>query len=223
MTDLSVSLPLTPRLNGIPRLEGRALVLLCSYRGGARRSEPWVAPYAGRLGKIANALSLLDLRRFIAVYRDHYANPRDARYQLGLVRTLLADAKFESVELVVDAPLADRNEAVEWNEVAGPARIERLSDGQALPFASYQTVILVYPDPLGLDWDRLERKALASGARVIVVNGRRRLFTLDRGVRRAVQWRRFLAKTRIVELAAAFLVAPVAAGLALQDSLRGRS
>lgn len=173
------------------------------------------------MGQLLNRLSLLELRRFIATYRDHFANPRDGAYQLNLVRALAADYGFDDIDLIVDTPLAQRLDDAQLSIVPG-TRVATIADGSELSFGSYRTIVLVYPDPLGLGWDRLERRALASGARVIVVTGRRRLFTLDRSVRSILRWRRFLATTRIVELALAALIVPVAAICAVQDRIQGR-
>lgn len=86
------------------------------------------------------------------------------------------------------------------------------------------TVVLLYPDPIGLDFSACER-FLASRwptKRILVLNGRRRLFRLDRERRRRLALRRMLALFRPLE--AAFFVFFVTATpfLLLVDLLRRR-
>src|SRR3546814_237888 len=99
---------LTARLNGPPQLTGTALIVLCGYRGGCGNRAPRSAA-SGRAGALVGGLidraTLLGLRRFIAVHRDHFANPRDLTYELGLAEAVCARGRFESFELLVDRAL----------------------------------------------------------------------------------------------------------------------
>src|SRR5262249_21780205 len=86
------------------------------------------------------------------------------------------------------------------------------------------TVVLVYPDALGLTFGRLERRLIAEGAtNIVIVTGRRRLFPLSSRALRSFRWRRLLASTRIGELMAAIAILPVAAALAGYDWLTSGS
>src|SRR5262249_39753134 len=88
------------------------------------------------------------------------------------------------------------------------------------PVGDIDTTILSYPDALGLTFGRLESRLLAAGARnVVVLTGRRRLFSLSPQAIRSLRWRRLLASTRIVELMAAIIILPFAAVLAGYDWL----
>ena len=84
-------------------------------------------------------------------------------------------------------------------------------------------IILLYPDPIGMDFGSIER-AIASrwpSKAVLVLNGRRRFFRLDQATRRRLAVRRFLASFRLPEIAffAAFVaITPV---LLLVDLFRG--
>ena len=212
---------LTARLNGPPRLIGKALLVLCGYRGGAGRKSPWRLEWP-IVGRIINSLTLLHLRQFIATYRDHYANPRDVTYQVMLAQSLLARARFDSFDVVVDATLGKAGAEVKFAG-AGAVTVSLVASGATLASERYDTVVLIYPDALGLSWSRVEARALAAAGTVVIVNGRRRLFTLDRVVRRGLMWRRFLANTRLVQALLGVAVVPLATALAASDSLRRRT
>ncbi len=91
--------------------------------------------------------------------------------------------------------------------------------------ARADTLVLLYPDAIGLGFGALDRAVLrhaAEGARVAVLNGRRRLFELDRRTRRQLALRRFLERFMLGEalFALGFLCAtPV---LVAADLARGR-
>lgn len=213
---------LTPRLNGPPRLVGNALIVLCGYRGGARNKQTWRLNRRV-VGRIVNALTLFGLRQFVATYRDHYANPRDLAYQVELARAVLASASFTACDVLVDTRLTTIADALDLQGVRQQLSAA-VAEPDAFELGRYDTIVLIYPDAIGLSWTRMETRALAAATgTVVVANGRRRLFTLDPLARRQLKWRRFLANTRIVQLLLGVLVLPVGAVLAGYDALRGRS
>ncbi len=202
---------------------GRTLVILCAYRGGVGQRKPWGCPGKGnRLGRLFAAgidlVTLHRLRNFVAQMRDHYANPRSFAVQVGIAQAALATGQPKSVRCLVDAPLvAGTLEPLPFD--ANPEMVV-LAEGLP-PLAEVDTVLLVYPDPLGLGFEALERRIIAAGVRhAAVANGRRRLFPLTEHSRRALRWRRFLAETRLVEMAAGIVVVPLAALLAIFDRVR---
>lgn len=200
-----------------PRLAGKALVIICSYRGGTRRKQPWQSPLRG-----TNALTLLGLRRFIAAYRDHYANPRSPAYQAALVRGLLEKAHFDTFEIVVDSglDLALDDIAIEGAAEIAIADLRSLSSNS---LSRFDAIAIVYPDALGLSWGWLEKLVMQAEENVAIVNGRRRLFRLDLSTHRALAWRRFLANTRIVQILLGISAYPLGAMLALKDKMRRRA
>lgn len=210
---------LNERMNEVPELSSPALILMCSYRGAARAPAP--EPALGFLGQVKDILTLGTLGRFVAQWRDFYANPRSYDYQSGLVEAAAARCRA-GAELVIDAAFGA--------ELASPAHVSitsvsrrdlrQISAGE-LPTAA--TVILVYPDPLGLSWQNLEAVIRKQGRSVVVVNGRRRMFLLNDEARRALRLRRFLANTRVAELVGGLLLIPAAGLLALRDRMAGRS
>lgn len=210
---------LTARFNGPPMLTGKAMLVLCSYRGGAGRKQPWMSG-DGVIRRIIGSLTLLPLRQFIAMYRDHFANPRNFSYQLALAQAVLENARFTGAEILVDAALNVGRDDI---ELIG---VEKVAIETIVPAfftqGNFDTIVLIYPDALGLSWSRIEARAMVAARTVVLVNGRRRLFTLDQSVRKSLLWRRFLANTRFVEILMGIGVIPVAAILALIDRLRRR-
>jgi len=213
------------RFNGPPLVGGPVLLVVCSYRGGVGQAAPFSVasrfPALRLLGRILDQLSLLPLRRFIAENRDFFANPRDLAYQAGLARDLLALGSPSEVVCAVDAAYEDVQAVQEFGAL-GPVEM-RGADELARDADRFATVGLIYPDALGLGWSRLEARLRALRAQnVVFVNGRRRAMTLDAPARRALGWRRFLAKTRLPELLFAGVAVAVAAACAAADALRGR-
>jgi hypothetical protein len=214
------------RLNDTPRLIGRVLILICSFRGGIRNAPPFSLaariPALGFIGRLFDRLTLLPLRRFIADNRDFFANPRDLAYQARLVRDLLIFGQPREVVCVVDETLS-LSPALEEFKKFGSVECRpagKMADG----IERFDTVALVYPDALGLGWGPLEENLRYARARnVVFVNGRRRVMTMDIYAADGLAWRRFLAQTRIIELLLAFIVVPTAAVCAAIDALRGRA
>lgn len=206
-----------------PKLDGRLLIVVCSYRGGIGSPPPFsvarAMPWLGRLGGLLDRLALLNLRQFIASNRDFFANPRTLAYQAGLIEDLLRSAASAQVTIVLDRTLeADASRPA--LDACGKVSVRDTGDllgglGEA------DAVVVVYPDALGLGWGRLE--ARLTGVKAYLLNGRRRILPLDARARRRLRWSRLLATTRIPELVASLAIVPVAAALAAWDALRGKS
>ena len=210
---------LNERMNEVPAFLEPALIIMCSYRGGTR--SPALDTASSFLGQVTSVLTLRSLRRFVAQWRDFYANPRGYDYQRGLVEAV-ADRCRAGAELVVDAAFDSELVAPAHAEIKKVSRVnlQQLPTGW-LPAAS--TVILVYPDPLGLSWQGLEARIRKEGRSIVIVNGRRRMFLLNAEARRALRLRRFLANTRVVELVAGLLLIPASGVLALRDRMADRT
>lgn len=212
-----------PLHSPFPDLSGRLRIIVCSYRGGIGNPPPFsvagTVHSLGRLGRIIDALLLLNLRQFIASNRDFSANPRNLAYQVGMIEELLRSTRPAEVTIALDQALAadaarSALEAIGRVEVCDPRDLLRgAREGDA--------IVIVYPDALGLGWGGLE--AGLAGARTYMLNGRRRIRRLDAGVRGRLRWRRLLAVTRIPELVASLAILPVAAALAAWDAMHGKS
>ena len=201
---------------------GRTMVILCAYRGGVGQREPWRCPSIDdRLGRFLAAFvdlaTFYRFRVFIARSRDHYANPRSFERQVEIARAALAALRPSSVRALVD---------VRW--CSGPLETlpfdpnpQCVALAETAPMlAEVDSVLLVYPDPIGLGFGALERKILSTGIKyVAVANGRSRLFPLTRRSRAVLQRRRFLAETRLPEIMAGIILLPIAAILAIIDGL----
>ena len=88
--------------------------------------------------------------------------------------------------------------------------------------AEADSIVLLYADCIGMDFGGIERNIISRWPlkRLLVLNGRRRLFRLDSEMRRRLALRRFLEATRLPEMAflLVFLIAtPV---LLLVDTIR---
>ncbi len=205
---------------GTARIGGRVLVVVCAYHGGANGGRAWRCPIIPALPKVAtlgNILTLYPLRAHVAQMRDHFANPRDLPLQLEIARDALAQGDPKSVQVLLDTRHA----------ATAPAPFPFGSNPPALvdlrePIAAQNvdTVLIVYPDALGLGFGSLESPLRRQCGNIVVVNGRRRMFPLTAQSRRALLWRRALAATRLPELLAAALILPLAAALALYDRLK---
>lgn len=216
---------LTPLLKSRqPRLQGHLLIVLCSYRGGIGDPPPFsFGRYAPKLGPIARLLDracLFSLREFIASNRDFFANVRSVEYQLGLLQDVLSIASPSTVTIRIEEQMAQSKVC---NRLASFGEVEVRSSGDLLCENDVaDSVLLIYPDALGLGWGRLE-SMLATTESVYIVNGRRRIFPLNAHMRIRLGWHRFLATTRVTELLASIVILPLAAGFAAVDVFRGKS
>lgn len=90
---------------------------------------------------------------------------------------------------------------------------------------SARTVVLVYPDAIGLGCSSIERRVrrvAPRGAELLVLNGRNRVFPLTRMTLIRLRVRRLLEWTMAPETIAAVVMVPAGCVLALWDFLRGR-
>ncbi len=86
-------------------------------------------------------------------------------------------------------------------------------------------IVLLWPDGNGAGWGDVERTIFTRkrpSARVVVVNGRRRRFALDRARWRRFRARRFLQKTLVAEIAFMLVFVLLTPCLWLSDIVRGR-
>lgn len=207
----------------LPQFRGRLLVVLCSYRGGIGNPPPLsfarLVPKLGPVTRELDRLSLLTLRQFIASNRDYFANVRPVSYQVDLLEDAIRLGSPSSVTIRIDQALA-QDAACARLRMLGQIEVRAARDlmGTNEPADS---VLVIYPDALGLGWASLELR-LPEG-KAYVLNGRRRIFALDANARWGLRWRRLLANTRVTELLASLAIIPLAAGLAAWDALRGRS
>lgn len=138
----------------------------------------------------------LALYRYAVWYK---ANPRSAEY----MRTL-------ALEHFPDAEWASTAEQSEW----------------ASRIAGADTIVLLYPDAIGLGFGSLEQRVMAhkrDWAGVEVLNGRRRKFRLNGATRMGLRLRRLLEWSMLPELLflpVFILATPL---LWVADAVRGRT
>lgn len=98
-------------------------------------------------------------------------------------------------------------------------------DGWRRELPAADTVVLLYPDANGIDFSGVEGEVLRrrkTWATVRVLNGRRRDFVLNGGVRRALRRRRFVERAMLGEALAVILFAAATPFFVASDLLRGR-
>jgi hypothetical protein len=91
--------------------------------------------------------------------------------------------------------------------------------------AGADTVVLLYPDSIGIRFSAVEReveRARKTWATVRVLNGRRRDFVLSRTVRRELRRRRLAERAMLGEALAVVLFAAATPFFVASDLLRGR-
>jgi len=157
----------------------------------------------------------------VALYLDHWADiaaaPATIRHPLALWRKAIwfkanprsaAYMKERLAENWPDAAFIDVDADPGWDRVLAEAG----------------RVVLLYPDAIGLGWDTVERRVMRrmSAGTIEVLNGRRRVFTLDRATRRRLRLRRRLERSMIAECAMGALMLIATPFLYGVDLLRGR-
>ena len=202
---------------------GRAAFCVCSYRASRPYSFAETFQVFRRFGRMMDVITAYPLRQFTATNRDYAANPRSFGYLLGLTKEILSLGGFVEAVVMIDKEFSDPSITRQFEQV-GPVAIRDIADFTPNDFVGFDTVILVYPDALGLGWSGVESKLL-TGLHVplFFANGRHRLMRLDSTVRRALVWRRLLATSRLTELCLSLLIVPLAMFWAAQDALRGKS
>jgi hypothetical protein len=137
-----------------------------------------------------------DLYRYALWYK---ANPRTANYMRTLQQERFPDAEW-----------VDTGEHSDW--------INRLSHAD--------TVVLLYPDSIGLGFRPIERSVLAhklDWTAVVVLNGRRREFRLNNATRLGLRLRRLLEWTMLPELLFLPVFVVMTPLLWTIDAVRGRT
>jgi hypothetical protein len=143
-------------------------------------------------------------RGHVRLFRDFYANPRPQAYMLERVGEFIG-TRCPAADVGLWSATDDASPRPAW---AG--ELHRLTAGdtalaaQALEgLAAHprpDAVLLVHPDAIGLGQEPIERAILRNvAAPVLVLNGRRRVYALDRRRRARLRRRRFMADTRLLE------------------------
>lgn len=87
----------------------------------------------------------------------------------------------------------------------------------------FDTIVLLFPDAVGLGWGGLERSLLSlAGRHYWVINGRRRVFRWDPKIRRILAGKRILYHLSFLEILLVFPVVILGAGYALKDRIIGK-
>lgn len=131
------------------------------------------SPWGAGLAHSRTARSPLQMFRYAVWFK---ANPRDAAYMQQLLGERFPNAEFVDVD-----------HHANWRDAAAGA----------------DTLVLLYPDAIGLGFSSLERKVgriSKAEAIVRVLNGRRRDFALDGATMRALRLRRIIERSMLGEI-----------------------
>jgi hypothetical protein len=118
--------------------------------------------------------------------------------------------------------------ALAQERFAGPLEIVSIPAGPSIPAVAWseaREVVLLWPDPTGIGWRKIEaecRRRVPRQTTVWVLNGRRRQFPFDSPIFRKMRRRRWMETSLVFQTAfalAAFTGAPL---LWLADLLRGK-
>ena len=164
---------------------------------------PWRTGEGGWMG----------LRRQLLEYR---ANPRSVEYMLDRATEFKAQSAPGAVaDVLVAGETLIPEKHYTW--------IRQVQTALA-NLNGYDTVVLLYPDAIGLGWDTLERAVGDLHAQqYIVINGRRRMFVWNDASRRAVAWRRLLYRVSFSEGLFAALVCVAGIWFVVADLWTGRT
>lgn len=159
------------------------------------------------------------------------SNPRSIPYMANLALAFLeANAPNASVDLLADVnasadlptEFSDRVRNL-WfveQEAFNPWQKEL---GEKLHAAQYDTILLLYADANGLGWTRIEARMKAlDPSRILVINGRKRVFYLDGVAQNKLRWRRVLEWLWITEFLFGIVAVLLAIPLALYDLTLGK-
>ncbi len=199
------------------------LFVICNYRGGTltrSKSEFGVRRIFDALwGKVG-------FRSHRQLYRDYFANPRQLDYQIDLVASAIESNRIEAPKILLDASFDDISiDSLSKRGLSAQKRILNLETIAPFlqPAEHPATVVLVYPDAIGLSWSNLERTLLGQAKELWILNGRRRMLKITRPIHNQLNRRRFLAESRLAEALLGAGLAVTGFCLATYDSLTGKA
>lgn len=142
------------------------------------------------------------------------ANPRSVTYMLTLAHDFIEEhAPSASIDLLINPEFETEIPALlkKWpHQIVVDHTITDTQQNKDL-LRTYDTVILLYPDAIGLGWGKIERRlAQLNDVTILVINGRRRVFILDREMRCALTLRRLLDLSCLVEIILCIGIFPAA-------------
>ncbi|WP_424627548.1 hypothetical protein [Bradyrhizobium sp. SYSU BS000235] len=199
----------------------QTLFVFCGFQGGQK-------PRTNILWRIARRLRLTAIGDNARRIRDYHANPRSFDYMLGVAAEFRAANKLTGpVYAMIDKAFAPGSELAN-ESFAAPAEQFEFGDVEAIDLWSKRNaikpaaIVLLYADAIGLGCGKIQDAALAGSALVVVANGRRRAFVLDRSARRALSLRRFLSNWRFMEIFFAMAFLAVAAVGSVIDATQSK-
>jgi hypothetical protein len=200
----------------------QTLFVFCGFHGGQK-------PRTNIFWRIARRLRLTAVSDNARRIRDYHANPRSLDYMFGLADEFRTANKVTGpVFAMIDKTFAPASASVPEALFAAPVDPFEFGDDEAIHRWSERhainpaAIVLLYADAIGLGCEKMQGAALAGSTLVIVVNGRRRAFGLDRSARRALALRRFLSNWRFMEIFFAMTFLAVAAVGSVIDATQSK-
>jgi hypothetical protein len=139
---------------------------------------PPTYPLAERYTALISA-SVARMVRKVGGYLEYRRYPRSLAYMQQLVERVLPGFQAEKAQLVTSQQELER-----------------------VPWSQFSTVVVLWPDANGAGWTSVETHVFSKkmpGCRVYVLNGRGRLFDLNRRLWRSYQFKRVLEKSFVLE------------------------
>lgn len=208
-------------------LQSKRLLVLFPGYAAPENSEPFTD--ARRIGNtFARLLAKVrrsTMRDHVRFYRNFYANPRSPAYMAERLQILFDSGEGRRRTLILGSQVDIGRDTARWaTEVRyGDDRLAQTPRDVPELAREHDTVLLIHSDALGLGLGSLERSLVAAfPGSTFVLNGRRRLYQLDRRMQRRLGCSRVLAETRVAESALALLVPMVGWVLASFDRLARR-
>lgn len=156
------------------------------------------------------------LREYLLHYRS---NPRSVDYMLDLAHQFSNNylKKTMFVDLLFSPEFKDsvnKEQAPYFNEIF--TTFDEIKNKQ------YDAIVLLFSDAIGFGWEEMESKlsSLQSDS-IFVINGRRRIFKLDKESRRALRLRRSIARAWWLESIFGVFIIAASAVFWLHDLLFG--
>lgn len=163
-------------------------------------------------------------RAHVRLYRDFYANPRPRDYMIDRAGELISARSIGQATLWCG--LEDAEPRPSWAAAVQPVDFgDPEALGALLKSAPSRpdAILLLHSDAIGLGQEPVEAAILrAFDGPVVVLNGRRRIYTLNPSRRAQLRRRRFLADTRLVEAGWGLFLWVTGAASAVLDRVQSR-
>lgn len=176
-----------------------------------------------------DSLSLIKKILLFSTYAQfRRANPRAETVLSQMAKSVLSGFEdISSIEVLLPSSWTHLNHTLKELHVI---KITQYDEGDLLNqlqnmvlSRTYDEVYLFYPDALGLGWFNIERVLLKStSAKIIIINGRKRMFELNKSSIKKLTTHRFIERSWIPETLLIMVLIPLSLLLFMLDFLKGK-